>query len=222
MPPERPAAALTPQAFAAACGCDATQLAQLERYAALLQTWTKRINLVSEQSLEDLWRRHFLDSAQLMAYLPPPPSGRRRVLVDLGSGAGFPGLVLALLGAGEVHLIEADQRKAAFLREAIRLTAAPAVVHNARIEALKPFQADVVTARALAALPALLAYAARFRGPETEGPLRLLLLKGKRAEEELTAARKAWKMTVESFPSRSDSTGVVLSIGLNDRGSTRY
>src|SRR3546814_9405854 len=98
--------------------------------------------------MADLWRRHFLDSAQLRCFLPAAQAGDGLIILDVGTGAGFPGLVLALLGCGEVHLVEADRRKAEFLREAVRVTGANAQVHAARIEALTAFPVDVVTCRA--------------------------------------------------------------------------
>jgi len=189
----------------------------LDHYAALLRKWTRAINLVGPKTLEDLWRRHLLDSAQLLRHLPPEPEGRARTIVDLGSGAGFPGLVLAILGAGEVHLFESDQRKSAFLREVIRETGAAAKVHAGRIEESPLFPADVVTARALAPLEKLMAYAAPFLRAGTEAhsvPAIALFHKGRSAEEELTAARQKWNMTADSFPSESDSAGKILRIQL--------
>src|SRR3546814_18918152 len=109
-----------------------------------------------------LWRRHFLDSAQLRCFLPAAQAGDGLIILDVGTGAGFPGLVLALLGCGEVHLVEADRRKAAFLREAVRVTGANAQVHAARIEALKAFPVVVVTCRAFAPLPPILYFTERF------------------------------------------------------------
>lgn len=158
-----------------------------------------------------------LDSAQLLELLPPPPTGRARVIADLGSGAGFPGLVLAILGAGEVHLIESDARKAAFLREAARAAAAEAAVHHGRIEALAPVAADVVTARALAPLADLVALAVPWLAP---GGV-CLFLKGRGAERELTAARKAWKMRAERIPSRTDPAGVILRLEVLGRDDTK-
>ena len=193
---------------------------RLETYAALLNRWTGAINLVSRGSLDDLWRRHMLDSAQLLPLLPPAPAGRQRVIVDLGSGAGFPGLVLALLGAGDLHLIESDRRKAEFLREAARQAGCSVRIHNLRIEDLPPLAADVITARACAPLAELLSYACEFpgHGPGL-GPC-CLFHKGRRVDEELTEARKRWNMTVERFPSCTDPSGTILRIGLLNREST--
>jgi 16S rRNA (guanine527-N7)-methyltransferase len=177
---------------------------RLEAYAALLVEWSQRINLVGRSTLVDPWRRHFLDSAQLLPLMPQDA----RSLVDLGSGAGFPGLVLAILGVPGVELIEADRRKASFLREAARITGAAVILRACRIEAVAPHSADVVTARGCAPLDRLLPLAERFMGPQTT----CLFLKGAQAEEELTAAGKAWTMTVSRHPSRSDAGGTVLSM----------
>ncbi len=187
----------------------------LDLYASMLVRWNRKINLVSKQTLEDLWRRHMLDSAQLMAFLPGRRGDGALKLADLGSGGGFPGMVLAILGAGEVHLVESDQRKAAFLREVSRETGAGAVIHVARIEDLAPLGADCVTARALAPLPKLLGYVHRHLAPEG----RALLLKGKGREGELTSAREAWSMRLSERPSRSDPDGGILLIeGLEPSG----
>ena len=145
-----------------------------------------------------------LDSAALFPLIPPGS----RVLVDLGSGAGFPGLVLAIMGVSEVHLIDSDARKCAFLLEASRRYAPGAKIHRGRIEDMAPIAADVVTARALSELDKLLSYAARFLAPEGV----CLFLKGARAEDELTQARRRWTMQAERFPNPSDSTGIILRI----------
>ena len=196
--------ALDPEGFAALTGVSRETLERLKAHAALLMQWSTRINLVGRGTLGDIWRRHFLDSAQLLPLIPPGA----RCLADLGSGAGFPGLVLAILGVPGVELIEADSRKAAFLREAARVTGAAITLRGCRIEAVAPHPADVVTARGCAPLERLLPLAARFIAPRTT----CLFLKGKRAEEELTAAGKAWRMTVTRHPSRADPCGVVLSL----------
>lgn len=140
---------------------------RLDIYAGLLRKWQRSINLVGPRTIGDLWNRHFTDSAQLLPLIPSAETPTTRVLVDFGSGAGFPGLVLAILGAGEVHLIESDQRKATFLREVARATGTPVTVHAKRIEQVAPFPADVVSARALAPLNDLLGFAAPFLRPDS-------------------------------------------------------
>jgi 16S rRNA (guanine527-N7)-methyltransferase len=197
-------APLGPGGFAVETGVSRETMQRLEAYAGLLQEWSGRINLVGRSTLPDLWRRHFLDSAQLLPLIPPDATS----LVDLGSGAGFPGLVLAILGVVGVELIEADRRKVSFLREAARIAGVEVTLRACRIEAVAPRAVDVVTARGCAPVDRLLALAARFMGPRTT----LLFLKGVQAEEELTAARKAWTMTLSRHPSRSDPGGAVLSL----------
>lgn len=209
--------------FQSQTGVSRETLYKLETYVRVLKEWTRAINLVAASTLPDLWRRHMLDSAQLLPLLPALSGSAPRVLADLGSGAGFPGLVLALMGAGKVHLIEADQRKAAFLREVARQTDAPVVIHAVRIEELAPVPAvDVITARACAPLTRLLAHAGAFpgRGP-AKGPT-CLFLKGKRVEQELTEAGNPWIMAAERFPSCSDPSGTILRIRLPARETTRH
>jgi 16S rRNA (guanine527-N7)-methyltransferase len=207
-----PETALTPEAFQALTGADTATLERLQIYLHLLEKWQPRINLVGRGSLDDPWRRHMLDSAQLVPLLPPLlpplPSGETGVIADLGSGAGFPGLVIAILTGRTVHLIDSDARKCAFLREAARLTNASVRVHNARIESLGALNADVVTARACAPLSQLLAYAA----PLLKTGGRCLFLKGKGVAAELTASKKMWMMRVTRLQSRSDPSGTILMV----------
>lgn len=177
---------------------------RLRRYVALLLRWNRRVNLIARSDEPEIWTRHIADSAQL-ARLLPLARGR---LVDLGSGAGFPGLVLAVLTDWEVHLVEADQRKAAFLREAVREIGANATVHAARAETVDIPPAQVVTARALAPLPALLRLAAPRLAADGIG----LFAKGRGVETELTDAAAEWHMRVERFPSQTGSGGTVLRI----------
>ena len=185
-----------------------SQCRALARYGELLLHWNRTINLISRKETGDLWERHMLDSAQLLTLLPEAPAGRPLRIADLGSGGGFPGMVLAILGAGAVTLVESDQRKAAFLREVSRETGARTDVKAERIEVLGPLLADCVTARALAPLPKLLGYAARHLLPDG----RALLLKGRSREEELMEASSHWSMKVIERPSLSDPEGAVLII----------
>ena len=177
---------------------------RLNTYADLLRKWQRSINLVGPRTLDDLWNRHFTNSAQLLPLIPPSA----RVLVDFGSGAGFPGLVLAILGVAEVHLIESDQRKSTFLREVARATGTPVTVHAKRIEQVTPFPADVVSARALAPLGDLLGFAAPFLGPDSL----CLFPKGQMAEDELTAASKIWNMNVDRIQSVTDPSATILRL----------
>lgn len=216
--------ALDAAGFAAATGVSRETRTRLESYADLLIRWNRTINLVAGPTLPDLWSRHMLDSAQLLPLLPPPPPDRPRVLLDLGSGAGFPGLVLAILGAGRVHLVEADRRKAAFLREVARATGTPVTLHPCRLEALAPFAADVVTARGFAPLRRLLPLAAPFLRPAKPGAPGgvALLLKGRTAQAELTDAAETWHMQCEVFPSRTESAAQILRLALLDLGDAAH
>jgi 16S rRNA (guanine527-N7)-methyltransferase len=195
---------LGPEGFAEIVPVSRETLAQLETYAALLTRWSTRINLVGRDTIADLWRRHILDSAQLRPLVPD----KARNLIDLGSGAGLPGLILAILGVPCVELVEADSRKSAFLREAARLTGVDVTIRPCRIQAVPPHPVDVVTARACAPLDRLLRLAEPFLAPGSV----CLFLKGERVEEELTLARKDWTMTASLCQSRSDPRGVVLRL----------
>ncbi|MGZ9050563.1 MAG: 16S rRNA (guanine(527)-N(7))-methyltransferase RsmG [Allosphingosinicella sp.] len=197
--------ALTSEAFRGLTGTDAATLERLQVHLRLLETWQSRINLVSRASLADPWRRHMLDSAQLVPLLPDSGAD---VIADIGSGAGFPGLVVAILTGRRVDLIDSDARKCAFLREAARLTNAHVRIHNARIEALRALQADVVMARACAPLNQLLSYAAPLLKPGG----RCLFLKGKGVAAELTASKKTWMMRLARVQSRSDPAGTILVV----------
>lgn len=197
-------AALTPDAFRQATNVSRETFERLETYAAILQKWQPAINLVGRDSLGDLWRRHMLDSAQLFPLIPVDA----RVLVDLGSGAGFPGLVLAAMGVPEVHLVESDARKASFLREAARMMGVAPRIHARRIEDMAPMGADVVTARALAPLAHLLDLGERFIVPHSI----CLFLKGKGVDQELTEAGETWNMTVKRQISASDPSGTILRL----------
>ena len=179
-------------------------LLKLEQYEHLLLDWNQKFNLVAESTLPDLWQRHFLDSAQLWPLLPPST----RLLVDLGSGAGFPGLVLSILGVPEVHLIESIGKKAGFLKEVAQELGLNVTVHQARIEKVRDLQADVVTARALTALPELLSLAKPFMKKESC----CLFLKGEKADAELTSAAKYWTFDCEKTPSLTSPSGRVLKI----------
>jgi 16S rRNA (guanine527-N7)-methyltransferase len=210
-------APLGPEGFAremAEAGWDVSRetLERLSRYLELLGRWQRAINLVGASTLADPWRRHILDCAQIAPHVPRTAA----TVLDLGSGAGLPGLVLALLGIPGVQLVESDQRKAQFLREAARATAVPVVVHAIRVEQLHGVAADVVTARALAPLPRLLELAAPVLAPHGL----CLLLKGQSVSDELTQARQSWHMHAEIVPSRS-GRGVLLKLEGVGRASDR-
>jgi 16S rRNA (guanine527-N7)-methyltransferase len=189
-------------------GVSRETLARLEIMVETLLRWQKAINLVGRATLDDLWARHILDSAQLVPLTPPAAKS----LVDLGSGAGFPGLVLAALRPElDITLIESDARKSAYLGEAARkmgLPRQPKIVVS-RIEAAPPAQADVVTARALAPLGQLLAWAHRHQA----NPAICLFHKGKDWQAELTGAMKDWEIECTPQPSVTDRDAVILRIG---------
>jgi len=197
-------APLGPEGFAELVPVSRETLSRLEAYADLLTRWSVRINLVGRDTLADLWRRHILDSAQLHRFIPSAAKN----LIDLGSGAGLPGLVLAILGVPGVELVEADSRKAAFLRETARGAEAEVTVRPCRIQAVPPHPVEIVTARACAPLDRLLDLAAPFLAPDSL----CLFPKGERFNEELTLARKAWTMNVSVEQSLSDRRGVVLRL----------
>ncbi len=164
-----------------------------------------KMNLVSKASMADVWKRHIADSLQLLRLMPQAP----QVIADLGSGAGFPGLVLALAGPHQVHLYESTGKKAQFLREAIRVTNAKAEVHQTRIEDVKePPKVDFVTARALAPLDRLLELALPFLSRGATG----LFMKGQDVDEELTTATKSWRIKFAKHPSLTDSRSVILAV----------
>ncbi len=180
-------------------------LDRLQAYAELLVKWQAKINLVSKTTLDDLWVRHFLDSAQIYPYLPK----NCQTLVDIGCGAGFPGLVLAIMGVADVHLVDSDMRKMAFVREAARVTETNVTIHNCRIDDIKETQfADVVTSRALANLDKLLGFAQQLCKPQGS----CIFLKGRKTEEEISEARKNWDFDCDLKGSLSDPQGQVLII----------
>jgi 16S rRNA (guanine527-N7)-methyltransferase len=199
--------AMSADEFAATANVSRETLARLENYVSLLLKWQGSINLVGADSLKDVWRRHILDSAQLAAHIPRSAG----IITDLGSGAGFPGLVLSIMLDHPIRLVEASGKKAAFLREAVRLTMAPAIVHHGRIERVEPWPSDVVLARALAPLTLLLDYAEPFLRDAGKDAT-CIFLKGGRAAEELTESSKSWTMSVERFQSVSDPTGIILRL----------
>jgi 16S rRNA (guanine527-N7)-methyltransferase len=183
---------------------------KLALLAAELRRWQAIKNLVSPATLDEVWSRHIADSLQLADLAP-----EARTWLDLGSGAGFPGLVIALAIAGrpgaQVHLVESNGRKCAFLRHAARATGAPVKVHEARIEAVAAGFAgkvDVVTARALAPLPQLLAWSQELLKSGAVG----VFPKGRDARAELTEAEKSWRFNAELLPSRTDSEARIVRV----------
>jgi 16S rRNA (guanine527-N7)-methyltransferase len=181
---------------------------KLELYVELLLTWQTRINLIGPATAGAVWERHILDSLQLLPLLPKGT----RAIAELGSGAGIPGLVVAIAADLEAHLYESNGKKAAFLREAARRTGTRAHVHTVRLETLRTQQAppmvDCVLARALAPLPLLLDYAEPFLSRGAVG----LFHKGQDIDAELTEATKYWKLKITKHASLCDSRGVILEV----------
>ena len=182
---------------------------RLETYAHLLEKWNKAINLVAPTTIPTLWSRHILDSAQIFRHAP-----QGGTWADIGTGGGFPGLVCAILAAEQApdvsfHLIESDQRKCTFLTTVLREVGLTAKVHAQRVEAVPPLGAQVLSARALAPLAALLEHAHRHL--ERDG--KALFLKGAQHDEEIAKALESWAFDVQKHPSETDPAGAVLTIG---------
>lgn len=191
--------------FQAATGANETQMADLHAFLARLTDWNGRMNLVGPSALAEFWLRHAWDSAQLLRF------GPYKTWADLGAGAGFPGLVLAILLKGtpgaEVQLIESMVKRCRFLSETVADLAIPAKVHNARAEAIS-LSVEAVTARAVAPVAKLLGYARPYLNKGAVG----LFLKGQDVEVELAEATKYWKFRAELKPSLSHSAGRILQV----------
>ncbi len=204
-----------PDSFQAAFNVSRETMARLKIYAGLVRDWQKTINLVAPSTLDHLWQRHFADSAQILAQIPETAE----TYLDLGSGGGFPGLVLAILLADPDHssspkafrLIESDARKAAFLREVVRQTDVPVDILCGRIEKIAiqdRFDSDVITARALAPLDRLLPLISPFFSVKSKA----LLLKGRNAAAEIEAAEKNWRLVCDLVPSLTDRDARLIVI----------
>ncbi len=185
-------------------------LTRLETLADLLVKWNPRINLVSKSTIDDLWTRHILDSVQVLRSAPATVEH----WVDIGSGGGFPGLVIALMSAEpeapeKVTLIESDQRKCAFLRTVLRETGVSATVVTERIEKAVPQNADVLSARALADLSLLCGFGERHLSASGAA----VFPKGARWEKELQSAQESWSFDCEVVKSITDPEAVILKIG---------
>lgn len=202
----------TPEDFARAFDVSRETLERLVTYARLLEEWQARMNLVAASTLPQLWHRHMADSAQLAPLIPADA----KTIGDLGSGAGFPGLVLAIMFAGRpglrVHLVDSTAKKCAFLRTVAEATGAAVEIHCARIETLarerRIESVDIVTARALAPMDRLIEWARPYFGKQTRG----LFLKGRDVEREVEAARVRWRLALEYVPSRTDKDGRIALV----------
>jgi 16S rRNA (guanine527-N7)-methyltransferase len=188
-------------------GVSRESLERIGAFLGLLFEWQRNTNLVSPTTLPQVWTRHVIDSLQLLPHLDGPPGA----IADLGSGGGFPGVVLAIASGRSVDLYESNQKKAAFLSEALRVSRATASVRVGRLEDVAaPMKAQYayVTARALAPLPELLGYAAPFIASGAIG----LFLKGKDADLELTESAKSWRIKIDKQQSLTDSEAVLLIV----------
>ena len=195
---------MTPESVQDALNVSRETLDKCAAYLALLEKWQKSVNLVARKTLDIAWQRHILDSGQLARYLPDGC----KVILDVGSGAGFPGLVLSIMQDATVHLVESDHKKTVFLQTVIRELGLTATVHNERIESLPALAPDVITARAFAPLGKAIGLMAPHMAPHTV----LLLLKGRNIEEELTEMPDYPIMSAVTYPSLSDPEGVVLQL----------
>jgi 16S rRNA (guanine527-N7)-methyltransferase len=195
---------MTPESVQDALNVSRETLDKCAAYLALLEKWQKSVNLVACKTLDIAWQRHILDSGQLARYLPDGC----KVILDVGSGAGFPGLVLSIMQDATVHLVESDHKKTVFLQTVIRELGLTATVHNERIESLPALAPDVITARAFAPLGKAIGLMAPHMAPHTV----LLLLKGRNVEEELTEMPDYPIMSAVTYPSLSDPEGVVLQL----------
>jgi 16S rRNA (guanine527-N7)-methyltransferase len=221
LPPPRPIRG--PEDFAEVFKVPRETIHRLERYAGLLTDWQTRANLVSATTLGQLWDRHFADSAQILRFAPDA-----NLWLDLGSGAGFPGLVIAILQANHanfrMHLVESTAKKCDFLAEVARVTEAPVEIHCMRIEELKlaapNLTPEVVSARALAPLPRLLALAQPWMGKGVRG----LFMKGREAKKEIEAAQRRFSFVYKLHPSltaRDSAIVEITDLGKRPRRGTR-
>jgi 16S rRNA (guanine527-N7)-methyltransferase len=177
---------------------------RLARYEALLRARNETLALISDSTVETIWTRHFLDSAQLAKLIPRPGDS----VVDIGTGAGFPGLVLAIIGLPDVHLVENNMQKVAFLRSVVADLSLPVTVHAMKAEAVRGLIAATVVARALKPLSQLLALSGNLRDDGTT----CLFPKGRRVDDELQDAARDWRMDVERFPSLTSAESTILRL----------
>ncbi len=183
-------------------------LAHLEAYGDLLCKWQPSKNLVSNSTLDVMWQRHFYDSAQLMPLIRDIHGEKPLNCIDIGSGAGFPGLVLAIMGLGHVTMVEANGKKCAFMRQVKLATGADVTIENVRIEELGAQKMEIILSRACASLSQLLVWGEKFIGENTE----FWLLKGANVQQEINDAKADWTMQVDQYRSKSDGSGSILRL----------
>ena len=177
---------------------------KVDAYVGLLKKWQKKINLVSNATLDDAVSRHIFDSLQMIPYLPDPS----HTIYDFGSGGGFPGMVLAQLGYEDIKPVEVDQRKSIFLKEVARQTNTKIDVKTVRIETLPENSCDMVVSRACADFDQLLGWAY----PVLKKGGKCVFLKGEKFEEELTKAQKKWHILLETHPSHTRNGSVIVNV----------
>jgi 16S rRNA (guanine527-N7)-methyltransferase len=191
-------------AFLAAFPVSRETEARFVRYESLLLQRNQTLSLISDSTADIIWTRHFLDSAQLLPLIAQPD----QTVVDIGTGAGFPGMVLAILGLPDVRLIEHNMQKVVFLRDVAADLGLSVTVHGMKAEAVKPFAAGTVTARALKPLDQLIGIGRRFLGPGSV----CLFPKGRKAEEEMAVAAGKWHMKAERFASLTDPASTIFRL----------
>ncbi len=194
---------MQPEEFADLFPVSRETLDKLRIYERLLREWGQTLSLVGRATLDDIWSRHFADSAQLF-----PLIKGKTPLLDMGSGAGFPGMVLAIMGLRHVHLSDNNQKKTEFLRTVANETATPIVIDNCKAEAVPDTGFTTITARGLASLDELLRLSFRLHGKHTQG----LFLKGKSHVEELVAADRDWTYHCDIIPSVTSAESAILRI----------
>lgn len=199
----------TKEAFADRFNVSRETLSKFEQYHELLLMWGKKINLIGKTTIDDFWNRHILDSAQILEYIKPSDNS----IIDLGSGAGFPGLVVAKLISETntnalVTLVDSSVKRCAFLREAARVLDVKVNVENKKVEEIESSHYDILTARAFTALDNLLNYSSSFAQINT----RMLFLKGSEVDKEIKDAQKNWLFDYTIHPSISDDRGCVIEI----------
>ena len=210
-----------PEEFQAETNVSRETIERLEKYFEILNTWSTRINLIGPGTMGQIWHRQFFDSAQFLSHASPHGADTQQIWADIGSGAGFPGMVLAILGVGPMHLVEANSNKCDFLAEVARATGTQVTLHDKRVETMGPedfsgSSPGVIAVRAVAPLPKILKSISKIVTPATV----LLFAAGQDVGEALTNAAKPWKMTVERLPSVTHPASNILRIqGLRSNGA---
>ncbi len=181
----------------------------LTYYHDLLVKWQKRLNLISPTTIDNIWIRHILDCAQLCSFLPNKPS----IILDVGTGAGLPGVIISILTEHQVHLVESDHRKCAFLRTVLSRVNSDATIHEKRLENMENIKPDVITARAFAPTPKLL----KLTKKQHHSKLRFLLLKGRHIDSELINIDTSQKLQLtKKHASITSKDGCVIELQFND------